>query len=61
MTMPWVLGLIWVADEDGRMIVFLIGAVMACISLGLAFLIPRQPRAGFETMLNQKQTARTTV
>ncbi len=60
-TMPWVLGLIWVADEDGRMIVFLIGAVMACISLGLAFLIPRQPRAGFETMLNQKQTARTTV
>ena len=60
-TMPWVLGLIWVADEDGRMIVFLIGAVMACISLGLAFLIPRQPRAGFETMLNQRQTARTTV
>ena len=60
-TMPWVLGLIWVADEDGRMIVFLIGAVMACISLGLAFLIPRQPRAGFETMLNQRQAARTTV
>jgi hypothetical protein len=43
------LGLIWVADESGRMAVFLIGAVMAVMSLGLSILIPTRPEPGNET------------
>ena len=48
-TMPWMLGLIWVADEQGRMIVFLVGAGMAAISLGLSCMIPTRPMPGHET------------
>ena len=48
-TMPWMLGLIWVADESGRTAVFLIGAVMAAMSLGLSVLIPSRPEQGNET------------
>ena len=60
-TLPWILGLIWVADESGRMIVFLIGAFMACISLGLAFLIPRVPRPGLETTLGRRRPVRSAI
>ncbi len=48
-TMPWMLGLIWVANESGRTAVFLIGAVMAVMSLGLSMLIPSHPEHGNET------------
>ncbi len=50
-TMPWMLGLIWVADEDGRATVFLVGAAMAAVSLALACMIPRRPMPGHETAL----------
>ena len=49
-TMPWMLGLIWVADENGRAIVFLVGAAMAAISLALALMIPSHPAPGRETV-----------
>ena len=45
-TMPWMLGLIWVSDEQGRMTVFLVGACMAAMSLGLSLMIPAPPDAG---------------
>ena len=48
-TMPWMLGLIWVADADGRTTVFLIGAVMAAMSLSFSLLIPSRPEPGRET------------
>jgi len=48
-TMPWMLGLIWVAGEDGRMTVFLVGAAMAAMSLGFALLVPSNPDQGNET------------
>ena len=48
-TMPWMLGLIWVADESGRTAVFLVGAAMAAVSLGLAFMVPPRPGPGRET------------
>ncbi|MBN34044.1 MAG: hypothetical protein CMM46_04570 [Rhodospirillaceae bacterium] len=47
--MPWMLGLIWVADADGRTTVFLVGAVMAAMSLGFSLLIPSRPEPGRET------------
>ena len=49
-TMPWMLGLIWVAGENGRAIVFLVGAAMAAISLALALMIPSHPAPGRETV-----------
>ena len=52
-TMPWMLGLIWVADDTGRATVFLIGAAMAAVSLGLSLLIPFRPRPGHETVLSR--------
>ncbi len=48
-TMPWMLGLVWVADESGRAAVFLVGAAMAAVSLALAFMVPRRPGPGRET------------
>ena len=54
-TMPWMLGLIWVADESGRTAVFLIGAAMAGVSLGLSLLVPSRPSAGRETTLSRSQ------
>ncbi|MBC6440534.1 MAG: MFS transporter [Rhodospirillales bacterium] len=57
-TMPWMLGLIWVADEDGRMAVFLVGAAMACMSLALALMVPHRPEPGQETTVWQSGVAR---
>lgn len=60
-SMPWVLGLIWIASDSGRMVVFLIGAAMAAISLGLAFLIPNGPRPGRETVLWPRRHLRSST
>ena len=49
--MPWMLGLIWVADESGRAAVFLVGAAMAAVSFGLSLLVPSRPAPGRETTL----------
>ncbi len=56
-TMPWMLGLIWIADEDGRAWVFMIGAVMAAMSAALSLMIPREPAPGNETVLWKSRTA----
>ena len=56
-TMPWILGLIWVADETGRTAVFLIGAAMAVVSLGLSLLIPSHPAPGREIAFRSSRGA----
>ena len=48
MFIPVVFGLIWLRDPA---IVFQIGAAMAAVSLSLAFLVPRTPLPGNETVL----------
>lgn len=52
---PVLFGLIWLRDAA---LVFVIGAGIATISLSLAFLIPRHPRAGEETVLAPRTAAR---
>ena len=56
-TMPWMLGLVWVADESGRTAVFLVGAAMAAGSLGLSLLVPSRPAPGRETTLWRSRVA----
>jgi hypothetical protein len=46
--LPVTFGLIWIRDPA---IVFVIGAALACVSLTLAFLVPRHPAPGRETVL----------
>ncbi|MCV2866209.1 MFS transporter [Albidovulum sediminicola] len=48
--LPVILGLVWVAQPAA---VFLIAAGIAAASLGLAFLIPRHPEPGRETLLTR--------
>ena len=60
-TMPWILGLIWVADETGRTAVFLIGAAMAVVSLGLSLLIPSHPAPGREIAFRSSRGAHLSV
>ena len=45
--LPVALGVVWLASPAS---VFLIGAAMAAVSLGLSFLVPRHPEAGHETV-----------
>ncbi|MGI9465202.1 MAG: MFS transporter, partial [Aestuariivirgaceae bacterium] len=45
---PVIFGLIWLKSSAA---VFLIGAVMAAVSLGLSMLIPHDPHEGNETIL----------
>ena len=45
--LPALLGYIWVSQPGG---VFLLAASMAFLSLGLAFLIPKKPLQGYETI-----------
>ena len=52
--LPVVLGLLWLVSP---MLVFLIAAGMAGVSLGLSFLIPRHPAWGHETVFKRKLTA----
>jgi hypothetical protein len=46
--LPFLLGFIWLYSYS---LVFLIGVVIAITSLSLSFLIPKEPRKGFETTL----------
>ncbi|WP_029030824.1 MFS transporter [Salinarimonas rosea] len=52
--MPVTFGVIWMSDPSA---VFLIGAAIACGSLALAFLVPRHPDAGRETVLSRPAAA----
>jgi hypothetical protein len=45
--LPVLLGLLWVTSPP---MVFVLAALMALVSLGLALLIPRHPEPGFETI-----------
>ena len=45
--LPLAMGLVWLASPS---LVFVIAAIMAVISLALAFLIPRNPLPGYETI-----------
>ena len=46
--LPAALGYLWVVSPGG---VFLLAAGMASVSLGLSFLVPREPAPGYETIL----------
>ena len=48
--LPPVLGLVWVLGEEGRTVVFLIGAGIAAGSLVLALLVPSAPARGNESV-----------
>lgn len=52
--LPAVLGLVWIQSHSA---VFLIGAAMAVVSLLLAFIIPRHPKAGEEVVFSLKSRA----
>ena len=52
--LPAVLGLVWIQSHSA---VFLIGAAMAVVSLLLAFIIPRHPKAGEEVVFSFKSRA----
>ncbi|MGL4496844.1 MAG: MFS transporter, partial [Beijerinckiaceae bacterium] len=47
---PVVFGMIWLWSPT---FVFLIGIGIACMSLALSFIVPHEPRAGFETTLRR--------
>jgi hypothetical protein len=46
--LPVLLGLVWLYSHS---LVFIIGALIAVCSFALAFLIPKEPRQGYETIL----------
>lgn len=52
--LPVLLGLLWLVSP---LLVFLIAAGMAGVSLGLSFLIPRHPAPGHETVFKHRLTA----
>jgi len=48
--LPAILGLVWLYSHA---LVFIIGAAIAVISFALSFLIPKEPRQGYETTLKK--------
>ncbi len=48
--LPFVLGLVWLYSHS---LVFIIGAMIAALSLFFSFLIPSDPKQGFETTLKK--------
>ena len=48
--LPAVLGYLWLVSPS---LVFLLAALMACVSLGLSLLIPRHPEPGNETIFSR--------
>lgn len=53
--LPAVLGYIWIVDPSG---IFVMAALMALLSLILAFFVPRNPEPGAETILNIRKRNR---
>ncbi|MBK0398615.1 MFS transporter [Limibaculum sp. M0105] len=53
-TLPAPLGLLWLAQPGA---VFALAAALAIVSLGLAFLVPRHPQAGNETLWRPRPSA----
>lgn len=49
--LPFTLGMIWLESPS---LVFIIGAIIACFSLVLSFLIPLEPKIGYETVLRKR-------
>jgi MFS family permease len=50
--LPALLGLVWLHSHS---LVFIIGASIAVLSFALAFLIPKEPEQGYETILKAKK------
>lgn len=53
--LPAVLGYIWIVEPSG---IFVMAALMALLSLILAFFVPRNPESGAETILNIRKRNR---
>jgi predicted MFS family arabinose efflux permease len=49
--LPFALGLIWMVSPA---IVFIVGAIIACMSLALSQMIPSQPEQGMETIYSHR-------
>jgi len=56
--LPFILGLLWLKSSFW---VFIIGSCIAILSFGLSFLIPKNPRMGYETILKNKKIETITV
>jgi len=52
--LPLGMGLVWLVSPG---LVFVMAAMMAAISLGLAFLIPRNPLPGYETIFTGRYSS----
>jgi hypothetical protein len=50
--LPVLLGLVWLESPS---LVFIIGAIIACFSLVLSFLVPLNPIIGYETILKKEE------
>jgi hypothetical protein len=50
--LPAVLGMVWLYSNS---LVFIIGALIASISLVLSFLVPLNPEMGYETVLKKRE------
>jgi len=48
--LPFILGMLWLKSSFW---VFVIGSSIACLSFALSFLIPKNPRQGYETILQK--------
>jgi len=48
--LPFILGMLWLKSSFW---VFVIGSSIACLSFALSFLIPKNPRQGYETILSK--------
>ena len=49
--LPFALGLIWIVSPA---IVFIVGAIIACMSLALSQMVPSQPEQGMETIYSNR-------
>jgi predicted MFS family arabinose efflux permease len=49
--LPFALGLVWIVSPS---MVFIVGAIIACLSLALSQMIPNQPEQGMETIYSNR-------